>query len=523
MVAFTFGYKQLDSAIATLKWKDFTIQTTDSMTTDVRTMKRWSRFGIKCQWTSKLHLVGPRQIIRFNESIMPQQRKDFIKTYPYQLLLLTANSIETDTLKNQLLRNNESLGIFHLDLTNSSSLAYMLVLSGQRGINLQGFHDPPDLNGLDIKTVGTLDMPFSSCSNSSGDQGQMEQIFAILAATLNFTWTCHRHLPDGDWGSNPLNGNWSDPKAFHGLYGEIVNGDYDVLMALYGLIEFRTYTTSFLAPVVKNQRSIFINQDRLPVKLDWGFFTRPLHPYAWLVLIFICLVMNICPRLLTIGQRSQLFGLISGLLFTLVQAYFCGVQTQFFTSPPMVPFNTVQEAFGAFPIWKPVVIKGYTIILKQMAQEGMQEMIDLFNRLETSKWSKYKVDSHEEALKMIAREDGTFLYGSDLDVYLAYSKFKTNQFSLQLIATNAQLGVGFITKKYSPLKRIFDQEIINIKENGLGRIQIMTTGKATQLSTEVVDPLSMFQLFSIFLSYLCISIVVFVILAFECYTNNRHL
>jgi hypothetical protein len=55
----------------------------------------------------------------------------------------------------------------------------------------------------------------------------------MLAVTLNFTWTCHHHLPDDDWGVNPSNGNWSDPSAFHGLYGEIVNGDYDLLMSDY--------------------------------------------------------------------------------------------------------------------------------------------------------------------------------------------------------------------------------------------------------------------------------------------------
>jgi hypothetical protein len=40
----------------------------------------------------------------------------------------------------------------------------MLVLSGQRGINQQGIHDRPNLNGLEIRTVGNLQMPFTSCN-----------------------------------------------------------------------------------------------------------------------------------------------------------------------------------------------------------------------------------------------------------------------------------------------------------------------------------------------------------------------
>jgi hypothetical protein len=39
-----YNYKQLDSAISTLNWKDFTIQSDIRTNAEVQTMKRWSRY-----------------------------------------------------------------------------------------------------------------------------------------------------------------------------------------------------------------------------------------------------------------------------------------------------------------------------------------------------------------------------------------------------------------------------------------------------------------------------------------------
>jgi hypothetical protein len=91
-----------------------------------------------------------------------------------------------------LLWRNESLGILHLDLTNITSLAYMLVLSGGRGINHQGFHDLPDLTGLPIQTVAIFDMPI--CCSTSCRRGPR-----LCQGTAGITGGCFCPLCHWEW------------------------------------------------------------------------------------------------------------------------------------------------------------------------------------------------------------------------------------------------------------------------------------------------------------------------------------
>jgi hypothetical protein len=282
----------------------------------------------------------------------------------------------------------------------------------------------------------------------------------------------------------------------------------------------RTYTTSFFVPVYSHRELLFINKDRLPRTLDWAFLTRPLHFSVWFVLVPLFCV------LILVSGNGKMFGLISGLLFTLIQAYFSGVQTQFFTSPEKVSFNSVQEAFGAFPTWKPVVREGYTIFLEQQGKDGMIELADFFERIKIEEWSKYKVNSYEEGLQLLLNEDGVILYGSELDVNRVYSnEFKSQGLALKEFDINTKVISGLITKKNSPLKRIFDPAITQQKE--LGSLDhIIANGHKSmyqsQLSSDEVAPLSMYHLISIFVAYLCITIIVQFILLFEVhYWKNK--
>jgi hypothetical protein len=302
------------------------------------------------------------------------------------------------------------------------------------------------------------------------------------------------------------------------LYGLIVNGDYDLVIAEYKIALTWSYTTSFFAPMYNHRQLLYINSDKLPKKLDWAFFARPLDHSVWFVLVPLFCV------LIFISSHGKMFGLISGLVFTLVQAYFSGVQTQFFTSPAKVPFNTVQDAFGAFPIWEPVVRNGWNLFLEQQADDGMIELVDFFERIQMEEWSKYGVDSYEEGFQLLQNEDGIVLYGSEYYVDRAYSHEFKSHLSLKKIDINTNLISGFITKKNSPLKRIFDPVITQQKEHGsLDHIfnNEPITIQQTQLASDEVAPLSMYHLISIFVAYLCITIIVHMILLFEVHYWNK--
>ena len=104
-------------------------------------------------------------------------------------------------------------------------------------------------------------------------------------------------------------------------------------------------------------------------------FIRPFRREAWIgisVCLSLILGMSILPYFSLRDYFStngfRLFAIIGWLFFVLLEIYFSGTLTMFFTSEAPFPFETVEDVIRAYPNWKLKYPKGSEyFIIKEVA------------------------------------------------------------------------------------------------------------------------------------------------------------
>ena len=100
-------------------------------------------------------------------------------------------------------------------------------------------------------------------------------------------------------------------------------------------------------------------------EVDLDLFIRPFRREAWIgitVCTSVILGMTVIPYFILGNYFSthgfRLFVLTGWLFFVLLEIYFSGTLTMFFTSEAPFPFETVEDVMRAYPKWKLKYEKG---------------------------------------------------------------------------------------------------------------------------------------------------------------------
>ena len=98
--------------------------------------------------------------------------------------------------------------------------------------------------------------------------------------------------------------------------------------------------------------------------MDFGFFLRPFVRTAWLATLSIAVIVLTLQNLPADHSTNDsnyvsIIVAAGGLAATVLQAYYGGAMTMFFTSEPTVPFHSLEEVFAAMPEWSLKFFQGY--------------------------------------------------------------------------------------------------------------------------------------------------------------------
>jgi hypothetical protein len=102
-------------------------------------------------------------------------------------------------------------------------------------------------------------------------------------------------------------------------------------------------------------------------EIDFGLFLRPFTTHSWIAILAVlfCLFLPfIMSRTVLKVQDAEdlaatrILAFISWTFMLLVNSYYGGALTMFFTSAAALPFTTVAEGLKMYPDWKMVTIAG---------------------------------------------------------------------------------------------------------------------------------------------------------------------
>ena len=198
--------------------------------------------------------------------------------------------------------------------------------------------------------------------------------------------------------------------------------------------------------------------------IDTTLFVRPFTSAAWATIAAACVTLAVClwyqPHLFSgftlfsskdadSSGSKRIIVLSFWLLFVLLNAFYGGALTMFFSSPPSLPFSSLSEALDRFDM---VMAEEEGVFVKQMVRTSPKTK---------GPWEKMVKDGRmketfDEALKML-RSPGHFIYGSvDLVVPVYLQGEYGPRLDLQTLAPETKLQSCLYFPKYSPLTEVFN-------------------------------------------------------------------
>jgi hypothetical protein len=107
--------------------------------------------------------------------------------------------------------------------------------------------------------------------------------------------------------------------------------------------------------------------------LDLSLFLRPFTTEAWIAIAVVFPFLLVpylttkymaripwCKNMNPTSRRISLY--VSWTFFLLLNCYYGGALTMFFTSRQPAPFISVQQGLRMFPTWKMIIVKGYSAL-----------------------------------------------------------------------------------------------------------------------------------------------------------------
>ena len=222
-------------------------------------------------------------------------------------------------------------------------------------------------------------MPYFSISNcddmgkNCDIKGFLSDYMDAICRIINCTWTSHAP-PDGSWGVRPISGPFNLSGVWGGAMGNVVNGDYHVSLSQwvwtanrYGLLDFVSTSTNAVVLALTPQ----------PPEVDPGLFIRPFRNEAWYgigVMFIIILIIIIGPyAFFSYYEKTDGFNIAawwSWMFFVLINAYYGGALTMFFTSELTLPFNSIEDVMKVYPDWKLQMMTGNDVHFQYKALAG---------------------------------------------------------------------------------------------------------------------------------------------------------
>ena len=299
-------------------------------------------------------------------------------------------------------------------------------------------------------------------------EGLLKDYMDAMGRILNFTWTSHAP-PDGNWGVRPISGPYNRSGLWGGAMGSVINGEYHISLSnwvwnleRYGLVDFVSTTTGTLILALTPK----------PADVDLGLFVRPFQYEAWQG-VFVVFIVIVAIILLPYGfisyyEQTNSFKITifwSWLFFVVINAYYSGALTMFFSSKPTLPFNSIEDVMRAYPDWELKMMHGNDVHFQYKALAGDPLYSAFWDRV-VNKREETVFENVKEGLDKIQKERAVIQVWSGM----LKGYFRSNPFHQQKLKVFARGKVSreqLIVPINSPLKPILQAASNSLTEAGV--------------------------------------------------------
>ena len=274
-----------------------------------------------------------------------------------------------------------------------------------------------DLQGAKIFSIGLPygghDFKYVICNGSESQfEGHFFDTMEILGQEYNFSLVTH--LAE-TFGSVPTSGFWNDTNAtFEGSFRSIMENEYDCSTESWNVILGRWLWIDFSDFEALNHGSIVAKLYSKSLSVSQGpIFLKPFTTVSWIcisiifgMLLLIIVSLKIYPNL---ENSYKWIAFCSWLVFVLIQGFYDGALTMFFSNQPSLPFSTVREALALYPDWKMLLPKESMILVQPYVEAGDKYFTNYHNVLYKDK--ELLQENVEEVLKVMERQPRRFVMG----------------------------------------------------------------------------------------------------------------
>lgn len=284
--------------------------------------------------------------------------------------------------------------------------------------------------------------------------GVLSDTMDILAHQNNFTWQTER---GENWGVLPLTGNWTDPNAtFGGIFGLTVRDERDLQLSIWVSTAERFQWMDSTMSILDRPIQTVINRRVQPI--DLTMFIRPFTSRSWMAIGITLLTVSIALLVPQMFIKSQYTNEISHritivsawVLFILINAFYGGALTMFFTSSFRLPFESLIGGLQLFPEWKMLMISGLEFIFERKLTDSSSVINKYWEHLQTEEGKSLIVPDYNAAMERL-QKPGYFLYGAEKSQLDKLQKEKAIlSMDLYVVSTEDTLPAGLGLPKYSP-------------------------------------------------------------------------
>ena len=428
---------------------------------------------------------------------------------------------------------------FYLVLVNETSFSWKQIITIQNNnqvvINNVWFDEQGyiieeyDLQGIQVETVEINWAPFFTSEHCPGNlnckpKGYLADALYILESLYNFKWISSRD-PNNNWGTTPISGPGNTSGVWGGIVGSLIEKNYSISISAWQMSVARMSMFDF-APIIRANKILAIKSS--PPDVDLDLFIRPLSRPAWIALGFVIVVILvfglIVNKCIMVDQTSatdgqKLLKAVGWLTFVLIQVYYSGTLTMFFTADYTIPYDTIYDVFRDYPNVKLMHQKGAEFFFLYAVAAGDPDYKEYWDRVQTDP-DHYKFKTEDEAMEEVLKGNIVFI-----DEYKVISYFKQHP---ELAGKITLFGRShFSTKQLmfsynSPLAPIFRQGFLRLSEIGIfDKLDHDWIGDlhTSSKSTTVLTVLSAGQVVLIFIITLIIFGAVLITLALEMLTQ----
>ena len=252
-----------------------------------------------------------------------------------------------------------------------------------------------NLQGLHLVSMTLSWAPFFTVSNCKEGKhpkgpnkncefsGYLYETMNLFSKGLNFTWESHAE-PDNKWGTAPMSGPANVSGEWGGIFGYLMRHEYQLSISTWVWNENRNDMFDFIT-IIGDRMVLIAKPQRDPI--DPGLFIRPFQTNAWYVIgitvavIIGCLVIPtmFAPKFSDTGS-FKVVSSIGWLFFMLIEIYYSGALTMFFSTEVSLPFETATDVMRAYDAWKLMMQYGNDVYFIGKVDDGDPDYVAFWDR-----------------------------------------------------------------------------------------------------------------------------------------------